>query len=196
MTSTDGELIYSVTVPTSIDSFTVMEGLCETFLSEESGISSHMALVLRLSVAEACRNALTRDPIKGQLAVCTLSFLRQQRNKSRSLALEITDPGGGFQVRGKRPPYEAGLVGREIVVLSLLGQEIVADVTSEWSLELIGRDSDEPTHHGLTRETLLAGAGEYGLGLLALTRCWEVVRFTFKPDRGNVLRLEGPHLKE
>lgn len=194
MNGTGSELIYTVTVPANVESFTVMEGLCETFLTEEEGISSHMALVLRLSVAEACRNALSREPRTGQLAVASLAFLRQTEGGQRGLALEISDPGNGFRVEGKKPPYPDEFVGGEFVILAILGQEIVARVSSPWSVALTNRDAVESSAN-LTRETLLAGAGEYGLGLLALTRCWDLVEFTFDPHKANLLRLERPRLR-
>jgi len=185
--------LYTVTVPCVPESFIVMEDLCETFLGDNDEISPEDAILIRLSVAEACRNALSRQRTgddEDSFSVASLGFYRASAGKA-GLALEITDPGAGFRLDGKVPPYPEEMVGTEHRVASLLGQCVIARVESPVDVVLVLRRDEESDDPEATREEMIMHAGEHGLGLLALCRCWERVLYSYDPVEGNRLWLEG-----
>jgi hypothetical protein len=191
----DSRIIYSLTVPSTPDSLMVLEGLGETFLTASDKVPADIALVLRLSVAEACRNALACEAPADRLNLTTLTFVRLGQAKDvRGIGLEIRDSGTGLAIEGHKPPYPPELVGREVVLAELLDQQVVAKVNSAWVLTLSSRETNSRGASRRTREVILAETGDHGLGLLALCRCWALVRFTHEPGRGTTVRLEGPTL--
>ncbi|MBX3728886.1 MAG: hypothetical protein KF858_06850 [Candidatus Sumerlaeia bacterium] len=191
----DSRVIYSLTVPSTPESLMVLEGLGETFLTASDSVPDDIALILRLSVAEACRNALACDAPADRLNLTTLTFVRLGPAKDvRGIGLEIRDSGTGLPIDGHRPPYPDHMVGKEYILAELLDQHVVAKVADPWSLKLSSREVNSRSAGRRTREAILAETGERGLGLLALCRCWSLVRFTHDPERGTTVRLEGATL--
>jgi hypothetical protein len=188
------QTIYSLTVPSAAESLTVLEGLCETFITESEVVAPDIALILRLSVAEACRNALTLSRVRERLNLTTLTFLRiAPGNDVTGIALEITDSGDGLAVDGVKPPYPPEMLGKRFVLAEPLDQQVIAKVEKPDRALLFSRALDTEASL-LSREAMIAGAPERGLGLLALCRCWSLVSFRFDPDRGTTVRLEKPTL--
>jgi hypothetical protein len=107
------ELIYTLTVPCFPDSLMVLEGLTETFIDEGSHLPGDIALVLRLSVSEACRNALNQGAPQGRLNLVTMSVWRLGPADVFDFALEIEDPGTGLQIGGFKPPIALFNTGRK-----------------------------------------------------------------------------------
>ncbi|MDX1973608.1 MAG: ATP-binding protein [Candidatus Sumerlaeia bacterium] len=192
------EVIYAITVPCSPDSITVLEGLCETFLQLTGNQGSDQAtLVIRLAVAEACRNALAQHSPAGRISVCSLSFIRESikvgAHPLASLILEITDPGRGLRVAGVYPPYPAQMHSQLYVLQEVLGQTLIARVENATTLKLLCLD--EADSNSLTRRERIERMNERGLGLLALTRTWNRVVFTWDEEKGNTVRLSKPVLE-
>lgn len=187
------EVVYALTVPCAPDSIAVLEDLCEAFIRGGNGAEEGVALLLRLSVAEACRNALRqRDPHK-PLNLATLRFLRVRGADGKaSLALEVEDPGLGLPVLGLRPAYPGDLVGGEHLLRKVLGQVLKARVETPERARLLYSEApaDFDRVHG--RFDLIQGIQESGFGLVAIARCWESVVFTHDPANGTLLRLDGP----
>ena len=215
--ATPGQLVYSVTVPCVPESMAVLEDLCEAFIEAGEGLDGHAALILRLSVAEACRNALAQKDPESTFNLVTLRFLRGDAAGPRGLVLEISDPGIGLPIQGKRPPYAAGWVGQTVQVGEVLGQPILAHVEGLGSCSLalgaegetlkllalpprasrscslaLGAEGETP--RPARRELILEALEEKGYGLLALCQCWRVVHFHHESGKGTTLRLEEPRL--
>lgn len=176
---------YSITVPSFADSYSVLNELCETFITESQFVRAETALMLRLSVSEACRNALHQPTAAGRLSLVKLSFFGGNP-KAASLRVEITDAGTGFPVGGFKPPYRSFQVGTEQPVITLLGQQVVALVESPIAVRLRAK----PAHE----QTPKATVPERGLGVLALCRCWEDVLFHYDEQHGTTLTLARPLL--
>lgn len=192
--SETGQIIYSLTVPSALESLTVLEGLCETFITASEKVTPDVALLLRLSVAEACRNALALPPVTGRLNLTTLTFLRvAPGTDAAGICLEVADSGQGLRIDGCHPPYPKGLHGREVVLAQPLHQQVIAHVTGEWGAKLSSRELT-PEDSLPSREALMAGSPERGLGLLALCRCWSDVSFRHRAGKGTTVRLSDPNL--
>jgi hypothetical protein len=193
MIAEDQSLIYTLTVPCAPDSLAVLEGLTETFLGASSHLPSDIALVLRLSVAEACRHALSQQAPPGRLNLVTMSFWKIGASGAFDFALEIEDPGRGIEVNGVLPPYPPEHVKTSSIIARVLGQGVVAHVEDPHHLRLsvmeLSGDDEESTRRKPTHEK-----GEKGLGLLALASCWQSVRVTYDEAKGSRLRLEKPRL--
>ncbi len=190
------EIIYTLTVPCVPDSQAVLEGLCETFLTDSASVTPEMALIVRLSVAEACRNALHQEPVSGRLRLATLTFLRTRSEKDlRSVAIEIQDPGGGLMVRGQTPPYQYPCVENPTLLAEVLDQRIEVVIEDPFTVRLYSRDSQDLDFEK-NREEMIRHVSPGGLGLLAICRCWESVRFIYNPEIGTTLRLEDPSIDQ
>ncbi|MGF1572547.1 MAG: ATP-binding protein [Sumerlaeia bacterium] len=190
------ELIYTLTVPCVPDSLAVLEVLCENYIYSSHKITEQAALVVRLAVAEACRNALSQRSSNGGLSVASLTFLREGTKKSEqdldNLVLEIKDPGPGLQVAGKYPPYAEEMHDQLYVLQEILGQTLIARVDSAHDVTILCLDEAESA--GLTRRERIDKMNDHGLGLLALTRTWNRVTFHFSTEGGNTVRLKKPIL--
>ncbi len=186
-------LIYTLTVPCSPESLAVLEELTETFLGGSGQLQPELALVLRLSVAEACRNALSQEAAPGRLNLVTMSFWRIAPGEALDFALEIEDPGSGLEVNGALPPYPPTHVGTSSVIARLLGQGVVAHVEDPYRLRLsvmvLTGAHEEPSGR-MPLQTKRAR----GLDLLALASCWQSVRYSYCEAKGSHLRLEKPRL--
>ena len=190
---TEEKLIYTLTVPCNPESQAVFEGLCETFISEDEGLEPEVALTLRLSVAEACKNALAQEAGEGHMNVATLTFChRGDKTDPQSLILKIEDPGRGLVVKGSRPPYPGSLVGQKATLFATLRQEVIAEVLSQTDVRVYSPDPAEQTAQLPARETMVKNADPKGIGMLALCRCWHRILYTYDPAKGTTLRLEKP----
>jgi hypothetical protein len=187
------QLIYTLTVPCFPDSLMVLEGLAETFIDESSHLPGDIALVLRLSVSEACRNALNQGAPQGRLNLVTMSVWRLGPADVFDFALEIEDPGTGLQIGGFKPPYRSFQQGTETTLLRVLGQDVKAHIEDAYQVRLFAGKADS-SDDAVPREALIQGASEKGLGLLALVRCWQTVIFSYDEEKGTKLRLEKPKL--
>lgn len=192
--STRGDVIYTLTVPCVPDSLAVLEGLCETFIADDAHLSSDGELILRLSVVEACRNALAQRRPDQSFSVTTLRFLRLGEDDARidNIALEVADPGCGFLIDGAFPPYPDGHVGREFLLQSAVGWEVHGIVKDPLTVQLGCRQAGPG--EGDSREAVLANIDdqEPPMGLLAIARCWETAEYSHRPGLGTVLRLQFP----
>lgn len=176
--------VYSLDVPSFPQSLPTLTELCETFIAESPQLSAQAAMILRLSVGEACRNALNQATPPGRLSVVTLAFFGRSGLPGH-LAIEVTDPGSGFPVGGFKPPYRSFQIGSQTPILNLMGQEVVAEIESSTVVRLHARPTQteaESNGHGHPR----------GLGILALCRCWGDVMYSYNPERGTTLRLARP----
>lgn len=176
--------VYSLDVPSFPQSLPTLTELCETFIAESPRISAQAAMILRLSVAEACRNALGQATPPGRLSVVTLAFYGRSGLPAH-LAVEVTDPGTGFPVGGFKPPYRPFQIGSQTTILHLMAQDVVAEIESSTVASLRVRPTEngsEANGHGQPR----------GLGVLALCRCWGDVVYSYDPERGTTLRLARP----
>jgi hypothetical protein len=189
-----GQIIYSLTVPSTPESLTVLEGLCETFITASEKVTPDVALLLRLSVAEACRNALALPPVPGRLNLTTLTFQRMSPGTDAAgICMEVSDSGDGLRIGGCTPPYPSHLHGTEVVLAQPLHQQVVARVADEWRATLSSRELT-PLEFVPSREALMAGSPEQGLGLLALCRCWSDVSFHHRTGKGTTVRLVNANL--
>lgn len=185
--------VYTLSVPSVPDSVTVLEDLCDIYLARVPGLDAEATQQLRLSVAEACRNALSMPAVAGRVASVRVSFFRDTARPTgpRISAMEIGDPGAGVEIEGHRPPYPRSLVGRRFRFLDVLDYTLYCVVDDAITVHFTA-EAQIDTPRGLTREELLSRAQPRGLGLLALCRSWEVVEFRHRADSGTVLRLESP----
>lgn len=185
--------VYTLSVPSVPDSITVLEDLCDIYLARVPGLDVESTQMLRLSVAEACRNALAMNAAAGRVASVRVSFYRDadRHAASRIAAMEIGDPGSGVEIDGCRPPYPHGLIGRRVHFLNVLDYSLFAEVVDARTVHFTAEAQPARTAP-VTRAELLSVAQPRGLGLLALCRSWERVAFHHEPDTGTVLRLEGP----
>lgn len=192
----DAEALYTLTVPCVPESLAVLEGLCENYIHSTDAISEQAALVIRLAVAEACRNALKQQHPHGGVSVTTLTILRQEPhvedNTLQNLVLEIQDPGPGLLVAGRYPPYPVEMHNQLYVLQEVLGQTIIARVDDAHSITLLCMDEAESG--GLTRRERIQKMSDHGLGLLALIRTWGRVQFFWSRTNGNTVRLKNPIL--
>lgn len=184
MTHLKAQPVYSLDVPSFPQSLPTLTELCETFIAESPRISAQAAMILRLSVGEACRNALSQATPPGRLSVVTLAFYGRSGMPAH-MAVAVTDPGTGFPVGGFRPPYRPFQIGSQAPILALMGQEVVAEIESSTVVRLQVRPTEtEPETNG--------HAQPRGLGILALCRCWGDVVYSYDPERGTTLRLARP----
>lgn len=181
--------VYSITVPSGMESQPALEALCDMFLDRRERFCSPDAeLALRLSVAEGCRHALLQKPPKGRLSVVTLAFLRGREEDE--VGLEIIDPGRGFEVGGARPPYPAEFVGREFALTQVMGHNLLAKISTPERAEI--RALGAAANEGRSKiEKNAPGSREGGYGLLSLCRAWRSVSYTWIDGSGSLLRLEG-----
>lgn len=185
------EILYTLTVPATAEALPVLEGLCETFIREGDLVSHDIALILRLSVTEACQNALSLKARRGRLNVVTLFFLGNNGALKGAVGLEIRDSGSGLPIDGHLPPYPSAMLGKEIVLDTLLDQEVVARIETPLRVALFSREVNDGAEM-LTPDALNAAPRQRGFGLLALCRCWKSVVFSYDPEHGTSLRLEQP----
>ncbi len=185
--------VYSLTVPSVSDSLTILEDLCEIYITAIPGLDEDALTFLRLSVAEGCRNALSQEPGPNRVGTVGLSFYRtRQANGQHPLtALEINDSGIGLQIEGNTSPYPREVMGREIEFLRILDYQIIASVADPFMVRLKAAPVNG-CEAPLERDMLISSAQPRGLGLLALCRCWQEVLFVHEPGAGTTLRLSGP----
>lgn len=185
--------VFSITVPSGLESMAVLEDLCDGFLASRQPFCSPDAeLVLRLAVVEGCRNALLQKAQRGRLSVVTVTLLRAEDDPS-NVGLEIMDPGRGLEINRHLPPYPDSCVGAEFLVTRVMDQAVLAKVTSPTTITL------RCVHYtdmlkDLPRETILLGLKDGGYGLLSLCRTWETVVFEHLIGEGTLLRLQHPQL--
>lgn len=174
-----------ISVPSFPESLPVLTELCEAFIAQAPRLPPQAHLLLRLSVAEACRNAISQPFVAGRLSLVSCRLLGSMRDDPEDLAVEVTDAGAGFAVGGYTPPYRPFQIGTQGRIHALMSQEIIATIESPTTVSLTACDCPddcvEPANHS-----------QRGLGLLALCRCWRVVVFCYDPATGTTLRLSGP----
>lgn len=190
------EIVYSLTVPCVPESLTVLEGLCENYIRSTGSINEQAALVIRLAVTEACKNALAQCAPNGLLSVASLTILQDNPliydQSLPNLILEIQDPGPGLLVAGKYPPYPAEMHQQLYVLQEVLGQTLIARIDNATSLTILCLDLAESTT--ISRRERIEKMTDHGLGLLALTRTWNRVQFLWSEETGNTVRLKKPVL--
>lgn len=192
----DSVILYSLTVPCAEESQVVLEGICETFLSSSQEVSDEAALIIRLSVAEACRNALMQRAPNGGLSLATLTFLTTgstEKNDLSRIILEIQDPGRGLKIDGFYPPYQKSQVGKLYVLSKVLGQTIYARIDDPYNSSIMVIDQESEVE--LPRKQVVETLESAGFGLLALSKTWRKVKFSWDPKSGNMLRLSRPILE-
>jgi anti-sigma regulatory factor (Ser/Thr protein kinase) len=184
------EVLHSTTVRADDEPLARLEEASERFLASWPGAAAHDPFVLRLTIREACTNALRHGRPDEQTAIVTLSFIHVGGGEHPGLAVEVTDSGGGMRVGGAAPPYPEAHLGAEFPLLRVLDQEVVARVESPRRIRLRSGETpcvSPPPGRGEMLRTLRGG----GYGILMLCRCWCHVSYTLVPGRGNVLRLAG-----
>jgi len=182
---------YAVTVPCVHESMVVLEGLCETFLSENNALRESHAFNLQMAVVEGCKNALAQTGSAGRLNITALSFYRSNSNSDSNLIVEIRDPGPGLQIGGAKPPYPISHIASEFVIGGILEQDVVATVLSPYVVSLRKVDGEFDAANAVRAE-LLDKAKTSGMGLLILCSTWGRVVFEYDPNEGNILRLSSP----
>ncbi len=172
----------------------IIEDLCEIHIAGPSGQTDDTTTFLRLSVAEACRNALARRPAANRIGTVRLAFFHSPKPGATGGigALEITDSGAGFGVNGDLPPYPREAIGKTVHYMDVLDCRLMATVRDAASVRIEASAPANGNGVPLDRELLIARAQPRGLGLLALCRCWREVLFTHEPGVGTTLRLSGP----
>lgn len=187
---------YAITVPSAAESLTVLEGLCEEFLSENADLTEDQALALRLAVLEGCKNAIAQRAAAGRLNMVTVVFNQMHTLDPGEISLEICDPGAGFEVDGLRPSYPESLIGTRFRLASVLEHELIAEVLDRNEVAIHEQPLSRATSALGDRLALIEAldASRRGLGLLSLCRCFGEVRFSYDAQEGNWLRLSVPIL--